>query len=403
VTRQLITASQVIRGPGGEPIHNGAVLIDGGTITMVGPRQEVERQAGPDVHRRDFPGHTVLPGLINCHVHLVFDAGPDPVGTVRDNSDSNLLDGMAVRAQQLLDSGVTTARDLGDRSGLAIRLRDRIDNGQITGSRIVAAGPPITTSQGHCWFLGGEAEGESALRQRVRQTAEMGADLIKVMASGGQITPNSPAMWQTQFSTTDLKIIVEEAANFGLPVAAHAHGTDAIAAAVDAGVTTIEHCTWLRHGGGGYDTRAEVAATMAAKGTYACIAWPPDWRGFMDRLGPERSEQASDRFRWMDQLGVQLIPGTDAGLSRSGFSNFVDALKLYEHLGFTRERVIEMATATSAQALGLGNHVGQLAAGYSADLLVVEGDPLAELDALNHRELILFRGTPNPHTDAQTM
>lgn len=123
----------------------------------------------------------------------------------------------------LLSAGVTTVRDLGDRGGLAMKLRDRL-----SGPRVVGSGPPITVPRGHCWFLGGEVDGEDALRQRVRANAAMGADVIKVMASGGQLTPGSPPMWQNQFSVDELRLVVEEATRVGLPVAAHAHGTEAI-------------------------------------------------------------------------------------------------------------------------------------------------------------------------------
>lgn len=161
-------------------------------------------------------------------------------------------------------------------------------------------------------------------------------------------------------------------------------------------MTTIEHCTWMRHGGGGFDQRDGVARQMAAQGIYACWAWPPDWRIFMKRLGPERSELLAARFRWLDDLGVRLIPGTDAGLPNSGFTDYVSALELYEHLGFSRDRIIEMATVTSAAALGLTGETGQLAHGHSADLLVVDGDPLTGLNALHNRKLILFHGKDVP-------
>ncbi|MFD0813502.1 amidohydrolase family protein [Amycolatopsis umgeniensis] len=389
----LITASQVLRGPRGEQIRDGAVLVEAGTIVVVGPRRTVEQQAQPTAVHSDYPGCTVLPGLINCHVHLAFDGGPDLVSTVRETPDDALLDGMAKRARQLLYSGVTTVRDLGDRDGLAIHLRDRVNRGKEIGPRIVAAGPPITPPRGHCWFLGGEAEGEQQLRQRVQHNADMGADVIKVMASGGQITPNSPPMWQTQFTENDLKIVVDQASRLRLPVAAHAHGTHAIQAAVNAGVATIEHCTWLQDGGGGYDTQDAVARTMAERGIYACVAWPPDWQGFMARLGAERADMVVNRFQWMARVGIPLIPGTDAGLPRSGFTDFAEALKLYTHVGYTADQVIEMATTTSAQALGL-NRVGQITAGHSADILIVEGDPTTNLDSLSQRQEILMRGIP---------
>jgi imidazolonepropionase-like amidohydrolase len=384
VLQQLLTADQVLPGPAGQRIRDGAVLFQDGTILAVGPRADVERLASPTAERQDFPGGTILPGLINCHVHLVFDAAGDPVKASAEATHTEL----AGRADQLLRSGVTTARDLGDRDGLAIEFRDR----QAHGLRVVASGPPITVPNGHCWFLGGAADGEAELRARVRRNAELGADVIKVMASGGQITPNSPSMWDCQFTTAELAAIVDEAGKAGLPVAAHAHGTDAIAAAADAGVTTIEHCTWLRQGGGGYDLRDDVAAKIAERGIFACVAWPSDWRGFMNRLGAARADLVADRFTWMAEHGIRMIPGTDAGAGNSGFDDFAGALQLYEHLGFDREYVMEMATTTSAEALGIGDTTGQLSPGLSADLLIVDGDPLSDLANLARLQRVVARG-----------
>lgn len=390
--QQLFTADQVLPGPAGERIRDGAVLFQDGTIVLVGPRADVERLASPAAERHDFPGGTILPGLINCHVHLVFDACSDPARAAADATHADLVD----RADRLLRSGVTTVRDLGDRNGLAIQFR----NQHPRGPRIVASGPPITIPDGHCWFLGGTADGEAELRARVRHNAELGADIIKVMASGGQITPNSPKMWDSQFTTAELTAIVDEASKAGLPVAAHAHGTDAIAAAIDAGVTTIEHCTWLREGGGGYDLRDDVAAKIAERGTFACVAWPSDWRGFMNRLGSARADQVVSRFEWMAEHGIRMIPGTDAGAGSSGFDDYAGALQLYEYLGFDRADIIEMATTLSAEALGLGNTTGQLAPGLAADMLVVEGDPLSDLANLGRLRRVVAKGQTTSMTTA---
>lgn len=140
---------------------------------------------------------------------------------------------------------------------------------------------------------------------------------------------------------------------------------------------------------------------MAEQGTYACIAWSPRCQEFMDCMGPERAQQMMKRFRWLDELGVRLIPGTDAGLRNSTFDGFASSLQLYEHIGFTPDRIVEMATTISACALGRGREIGQLAPGYSGDLLVVDGDPLANLDALQRQELVLARGREARASDAQ--
>jgi imidazolonepropionase-like amidohydrolase len=147
-------------------------------------------------------------------------------------------------ARQLLGVGVTTARDLGGRGYLAVAVRDAIAAGLARGPRLVVAAAPVTVTGGHCWFMGGEADSEDDLRRVVRTHHKHGADLIKVMSTGGFMTEGS-APWYAQFTTAQLAVIVEEAARVDKPVAAHAHGIEGIRRAVEAGVTTIEHCSFV--------------------------------------------------------------------------------------------------------------------------------------------------------------
>ncbi|MGW6873538.1 amidohydrolase family protein [Streptomyces xanthophaeus] len=304
----------MVNGPGGRETADGAVLVDKGVIAAAGPRAAVEAQAGPDVPRLAFPEGTLLPGL-DTHVHLALDAGPDPVETLRAATDTELYPGMAERAPRLLGTGVTTVRDLGDRGGLAVRLREEIAAGLLPGPRVLAAGTPLTGPGGHCWFLGGEVEGPDAIRAAVRRNAESGVDLIKVMATGGGITKGGPPVWQAQFTTQELRLVAEEAQRFGLPVAAHAHGTEGIEAAVAAGVDTIEHCTWMSRDG--FDVREDLVA-----------------------------------------------------------------------------EIIDLATTGAAQALGISHDTGRLTAGHRADLLVVDGNPLSDVQALRSVRLVVAGGRP---------
>ncbi|UUU44474.1 metal-dependent hydrolase family protein [Streptomyces sp. NBC_00162] len=388
----VLSAGRMVTGSGGRETADGAVFVDRGVIAAAGPRAAVEAQAGPAVPRLAFPEGTLLPGLIDTHVHLALDAGPDPVKTLQAATDTELYPGMAERARRLLATGVTTVRDLGDRGGLAVRLRDEIAGRRLPGPRILAAGTPLTGPGGHCWFLGGEVEGAEAIRAAVRRNAESGVDLIKVMATGGGITKGGPPVWQAQFTTQELRIVVEEAKRFGLPVAAHAHGTEGIAAAVAAGVDTIEHCTWM--GRDGFDVREDLVAAIAAQGIAVGPAASPDWRGFAERFGRERAEEMFERIRWMAQRGVRLLPGTDAGVSRAVFDDFVSSLEFFEHIGLTPAEIIDLATTGAAQALGISHDTGRLAAGYRADVLVVDGDPLSDLRALRSVRLVLAGGHP---------
>ncbi|GAB3484448.1 amidohydrolase family protein [Amycolatopsis cihanbeyliensis] len=389
----LISAGQVLPGPAGRRVLDGAVLVRDSAIVAVGDRAEVGRLAGADAERRDFPDATLLPGLIDCHVHLAFDASPDPVAAVQGHDEATLFEEMAARARRLLDTGVTTVRDLGDRDGLAVRLRESIAEGRLPGPRVLAATAPLTVPDGHCWFFGGVVDGKDAIRTMVRRNAAAGADVIKVMATGGGLTKGGAAIWESQFSAEELRCVVAEAHDVGLPVASHAHGSEGIAASVAAGVDTIEHCTWMAEGG--FDVREDVVAEIAARGIHVCPGASPNWRGFAERFGQERAMEIFGRVRWMAEQGVRLIAGTDAGVPRAVFDNLTGSLEFFDFLGFELDRILELATVDAATGIGLGDSTGRLAEGYRADLLVVEGDPLTELDALREPVLVLAAGRPH--------
>ncbi|MEV6023607.1 amidohydrolase family protein [Streptomyces sp. NPDC052036] len=286
-------------------------------------------------------------------------------------------------------------RDLGDRDGLVRRLRDTIARGAVPGPRILSAMTPLTSPGGHCWFFGGEVEGERALRDLVRRNADAGADVIKVMATGGGMTKGGPAVWQAQFGTDELRIIVKEAGRAGLPVAVHAHGTEGIEAAVTAGVNTIEHCTWMA-ADGGFDLREDLAESIKARGIQVCTATSPNWRGFAERVGQERAHELFASMRWMAELGLPMIAGTDAGVTRAVFNGFVNSLEFYAYLGIPHAKIIDMATTDAARALGIASETGRIKEGYRADILVVDGDPLKELNALRNVRYVMAAGRPFP-------
>ncbi|MFF3911461.1 amidohydrolase family protein [Streptomyces sp. NPDC001848] len=391
MTKLLITAGHLLFGTDDEYVEDGAVLISDRTVVAAGRRATVEKRAGQDHRVLSFPDATLLPGLIDCHVHLAFDGSPDPVAALRASDDATLFEGMARRAERLLDFGVTTVRDLGDRGGLAVRLRDEIAAGRRPGPRVVAAGTPLTSPQGHCWFLGGEVQGPDRIRDAVRAAAQQGADLIKVMATGGGLTSGGPAVWETQFTPEELAAAVDEARRAGLPVAAHAHGTAGIADVIAAGVNTIEHCTWMGKDGS-MDLREDLLAQLVAKDISVCPASHPNWRSFAERVGPERARELFAPARRMAERRVRLIAGTDAGVPRSGVDGLVAGLEFFEYIGLSRTEAIACATVEAARALGLAHDTGRLRPGYRADLIVVGGNPLDDLNALRDIRLVLANG-----------
>ncbi|MFF2129530.1 amidohydrolase family protein [Streptomyces olivochromogenes] len=391
MSKVLITADRVIVGPADHVIVDGAVLVESSVITAVGAAAELNASVDAQVPRLRCPGATLMPGMLDCHAHLVFDAGPDPISAVANADPRELSTAMAERARQMLAAGVTTVRDLGDRDGLSVALRSSIGSGATIGPRIVAATAPLTSHGGHCGFLGGEVTTDDDIRSQIARNAAAGADLIKVMASGGALTPNGPRMWEAQFTPRQLRLIVEEAARHGLGVAAHAHGTETIGHCVAAGVRTIEHCSWRTAKGIVYDQA--ITQRIVDNDISVCRCVSGNWQLFLEQMGAERAKAMAEVIQKMREAGVRFIAGTDAGVPGARFGDYVGMLEFFASLGFEYGEILDMATVNSAHALGLSD-TGVLAPGKRADLIVVDGDPLTELGALRRIRQVFTAGRP---------
>ncbi len=238
------------------------------------------------------------------------------------------------------------------------------------------------------WFLGGEVDTVEQIDALIDTNAAAGADLVKVMASGGALTPGGPSMWEGQFDRSDLAAIVTRATLHNLPVAAHAHGTVTIADCVHAGVRTIEHCSWRTETALVFDET--VAREIVERDVAVCRCVSGDWRLFLQQLG-DNAQPLLDAIQSMRAAGVRFIGGTDAGVPGAGFDDYVGMLEFFGELGFSRPEIVDMATSSNAAALGLTD-TGRLTPGARADLLVVRGSPLDGLTALRHPELIVAAG-----------
>jgi imidazolonepropionase-like amidohydrolase len=252
-----LRADRVYRGPG--DCGPGVVLIEDGVITDVRPRESLR-----PIDVSELGDVTVLPGLIDSHVHLAFDASADVLTPLLQDGDDALLQRMADHARTALATGVTTVRDLGDRRFLSLDLREQLRSDPSSGLELLVTGPPLTRTGGHCWFLGGEADTTEQLRAAVRERAERACDVVKIMATGGALTPGF-GPHESQYDAEQLAAVVAEAHELGLPVAAHAHGPDGIRDSVAAGVDSVEHCTWFT--ADGVDVDWTVARRMAETGT----------------------------------------------------------------------------------------------------------------------------------------
>ncbi len=383
VPEEVLTAPRVITGE--QMVTAGAVVIGDRLVSWAGRAEALPDEYG-GLPRTDYPGATILPGLIDSHVHLGFDGGPDPAARMRAETDEQQLVLMLANARQLLGVGVTTARDLGARAYLDVMVRDAIAAGLARGPRMVVAARPVTITGGHCWFMGGEADSEDDLRRIVRTHHKHGADLIKVMATGGFMTSGS-APWYAQFTTEQLAVVVAEASRVDKPVAAHAHGLEGIRRAVAAGVSTIEHCSWVTETNE-REFSEPVAAEMAERGIVVC----PTINVNAPYVAELTGMTVGENVKRMYDLGVRMIAGTDAGVDNTPHHQYVGGLEALARLGFSSEQVIAMATTEAAAALGVGAVTGRLVPGYEADLIVVDGDPLADLAALGRLRRVVARG-----------
>ena len=382
-----VSAARLFDGSGAAMVADPLVVLDGERVRSVqsGPSAVVP----PDAHVVRLPGATLLPGLIDTHVHLAFDAGRAPVDSLAARDTDATLAAMAAAATAHARAGVTTVRDLGDRDYLAVRLRDRDDPGSPT---IVASGPPVTSIGGHCHFLGGGAAGIKGVRAAVRKHAGRGVDVIKVMASGGELTPGSDPHL-CQFSPAELRTIVDEGHRFGLPVTAHAHSVSSISDAIDAGVDGIEHCAFRVPGG--VEVPDELVAAIvrrriavgATLGTIPVegLLPPPGLLAVMHLVF-----DALARL-WKD--GALMVVGTDAGIAPvKPHGVLPHGLIHLATLGASPVDALLAGTSVAAQVCGLGDSKGRIAPGYDADLLAVDGDPTTDLTALTRPVAVFARG-----------
>ena len=380
---EVLTAPRVITGD--QTVTDGAVVIGDQSLDWVGPAEALPAEYAA-LTRTDYPGSTIMPGLIDSHVHLGFDGGPNPAARMRSESDAQQLVLMLHSARDLLGVGVTTARDLGARAYLDVVVRDAIAAGLARGPRMVVATRPITVTGGHCWFMGGEADSDDDLRRMVRTHHKHGADLIKVMSTGGFMTTGS-APWYAQFTEAQLAVIVEEAGRVDKPVAAHAHGIEGIRRAVGAGVTTLEHCSFVTETN---ERRFDqpLAARIADRRIFVC----PTVNVNAPYVAELTGIVVGEHLLAMHDMGVRLIAGTDAGVDNTPHHQYVGGLEYLVSLGFRAAEVLAMATTEAAAALGVDTIAGRLAPGLDADVIVVDGDPSTEITALGRLRRVIARG-----------
>jgi imidazolonepropionase-like amidohydrolase len=345
--------------------------------------------AATDSIGRDMAGGFAIPGLIDAHVHMCLNPKiSDPLAQA-DADDDQILEEIRARALAMVRAGITTARDLGGGAWLELRIRDEIMRGDTPGPRLICAGQPITSVGGHCHFWGGQASNtEQALTVLARQ-CEHGSDLIKVMVTGGNITPGSTPK-DSQFEDEVVVEIVRESLARERHVAAHCHGTDGIRQAAAAGVRTVEHCSWVGDTGWGRALDENVVKMLADNKVWVSPTINAGWRRFRK---PEFVDMVRENYRRMKAAGVKLIASTDAGIPNVFHHDLPKALPEFARFAdLTSRETLVSATSDCADAIGLGSVTGKIETGYSADFVVYETNPLEDLSVLEHPQLVVVQG-----------
>jgi imidazolonepropionase-like amidohydrolase len=397
-----IKAAHLFDGTSDSLISNGVVLVEGNRITAAGGRVNIP--AGAEVI--DLGDATILPGLIDSHTHLTFQSGDNYYyeyfqNLMRQPTEQALL--AATYAKKTLDAGFTTVRDVGSSDYIDIGLRNAINAGWVPGPRMLVAVHAISATGGHgdgdpippargvpqLGPIDGVCNGAGECRAAVRYQIKYGADVIKFMPSGGVLSLSDPVD-APELSQEEMNAIVEEAHHWGRKVAAHCHGDAAAKMAVNAGVDSIEHGSFLR---------PDTLAMMRDKGVYLVpTLLAGEWTGGRaDKFPPVIAQKAksalaarSDMFRNALKAGVKIAFGTDSAVSPHGMN--AKEFALMTGLGMSPAAALRAATSSAATLLGIDDRVGTLTAGKIADIVAVPGNPLEDIQATERVSFVMKEG-----------
>ena len=399
----VITGARMLDVLTGKMVDNPAIFVGpDGRITGIADARTV--RWGDNVKHIDLGNRTLLPGLIDMHVHL---DSPADIGGYRGLEFTDSFWGMTAvgNARAMLDAGFTTIRNVGSGDRNDIGLKQAIDNGYSVGPRIVPAGYALGATGGHCdsTFLppslekAGKEEGigDSAdeLRYQVRRQRKYGAEVIKICATGGVFSRNTEP-GQQQLSEEHMRVIADEAHQWGINVAAHAHGADGIKAAVKAGIDTIEHASLVD------DEGIKLAAARQRPVWFSMDIYNTEYtqaegakNGVLEdnlRKDREIAQIQRDNFRKAHKAGVKMVFGSDAGVMPHG--DVGKQFRVMVEYGMTPLEAIQAATRNGAQALGREKDVGAIAVGRFADIIAVDGDPLTNVRELEGVDAVVKGG-----------
>lgn len=384
--RIAIRTAKLYDGTAAAARENVTVVIQDGRIAAIAANDERTEA------ERTYEAGSVVPGLINSHVHLEVNGEPDTQTFFLIRTPTERTLDAARNARLALEAGVTTVRDLGGSESNAVALRDAIASGHHAGPTIVPAGRAICMTGGHGFFLGREADGPWDVRKAVREQRKAGATCIKLIATGGVLTKGA-VPGQDQLSEEEMRAAIDEARTHGMRVAAHAIGTNGIKNALRAGVTSIEH---------GHLLDDEAIALFKQRGAYLVPTLAAVWciyeniaggaqPDYVVRKATEIYQSAGDNIRKAWRAGVTIAGGSDAGTPYNRHENYAYEVELMSTvLGMTPQQALTAATSTAAELLGVD--AGVLAEGRPADLLLLGGDAGTDVRALREPRVVIKAG-----------
>ncbi|CAG6390557.1 Imidazolonepropionase-like amidohydrolase [Actinacidiphila cocklensis] len=374
------------------PIADGAVIVEDGLVSYVGPVSRAPRLSR-DVTEVEVGEGTIIPGLIDAHVHLVADGGPDFAGEVAGASPQHLALKAYANTARSLRHGITAVRDLGAPAHAAIAAGREIANGRLVGAEVAAAGRAITAPGGHISYLGVEARGEAQMAEAARQELRQGAAGIKLVATGGVLTPGV-APGKAPFDEAELAAAVAVARAAGTWVAAHAIGSEGAKRALRAGATTIEHGSYLDREA--IDLMASTGAVLVS--TRIAQVRILQNKEHIEDSAVRRAEEVYaaniESVRHAARAGIPIAAASDAGTPFNPHGSVAEeGALLVDDIGLSNEIALQAVTRTAARCLCRPD-LGHLSPGAMGHVVVTTGNPLDDIRALAHVKTVIAAGRP---------
>ena len=406
-TKRIFKAKRVANTDVSSWLDDHAVIVENGVITAVEPAANVA-SSGDSYEVHDLGDVSLLPGLVDAHSHMHCSATHDAQALAMSENDQQLTIRATNNMRKAVLAGTTTIRDLGSRNEVAFTVRQMIEDGHVPGPRLLLAGTPITITAGHCWFFGTEADTEAEVRTAIRTQVKLGANVIKVMATGGMFTPTANPR-TPQYSVEVLKAAVEEAHRMNVPIVTHTLSAQGVRNVVEAGVDQLIHARWYHSDPNeGLDYTPDTVKQMVDQGQWVdptighhLLGIEAKARGEIGPMDPHWAvsykivpeEEHVDTLNKMHDAGVRFTTGLDMGMTYGTHDrSAANAWALVETLGWANWKAINASTTGTAEALGLIKQIGSLQTGMFADMAAFAGDPAQNIRDMDQASTVVKSG-----------